>query len=57
MVYSGAHPDDPESSCGGTLVKPAKAGHHITIIYLTPGEAGIPNVSHNHAAGIRKRSH
>ena len=50
----GGHPDDPESGCGGTLAKMAAAGHAVTIIYLTTGEAGIPGKGHAEAAVIRK---
>ncbi len=53
VVCVGAHPDDPESGCGGTLARFAAAGHAVTIIYLTRGEAGIPNKSHEEAAHIR----
>jgi LmbE family N-acetylglucosaminyl deacetylase len=55
VVCVGAHPDDPESGCGGTLAKLAIAGHSVTIIYLTTGEAGIPNQTHAEAANIRKK--
>ena len=53
IVCVGGHPDDPESGCGGTLAKFAAAGHGVTIIYLTRGEAGIPGKSHSEAADIR----
>jgi LmbE family N-acetylglucosaminyl deacetylase len=53
IVCVGAHPDDPESGCGGTLARFAAAGHVVTIIYLTRGEAGIPGKSHDDAARIR----
>src|ERR1700748_2314143 len=55
VVCVGGHPDDPESGCGGTLAKFAAAGHAVTIIYLTSGEAGIPGKSHSEAASIRTR--
>ncbi len=55
IVCVGAHPDDPESGCGGTLAKLSNLGHDVTIIYLTTGEAGIPGASHNEAAKIRKQ--
>jgi LmbE family N-acetylglucosaminyl deacetylase len=55
IVCVGGHPDDPESGCGGTLEKLIIAGHDITIIYLTTGEAGIPGTSNNDAARIRKQ--
>ena len=41
VVCVGAHPDDPESGCGGTLAKLAADGHRVSILYLTRGEAGI----------------
>jgi LmbE family N-acetylglucosaminyl deacetylase len=53
IVCVGGHPDDPESGCGGLLAKFALAGHHVTIIYLTRGEAGINGKSHEDAASIR----
>jgi LmbE family N-acetylglucosaminyl deacetylase len=55
IVCVGGHPDDPESGCGGTLAKLAAAGHDVSIIYLTTGEAGIENKSHDEAAAIRKQ--
>ncbi|MGZ3751893.1 MAG: PIG-L deacetylase family protein, partial [Mucilaginibacter sp.] len=55
IVCFGAHPDDPESGCGGTLARLAVKGHDVTIIYLTTGEAGIPGKSHNESAAIRKQ--
>jgi LmbE family N-acetylglucosaminyl deacetylase len=53
VVCVGAHPDDPESGCGGTLARYAQRGHRVTIVYLTRGEAGIPGKSHQEAAAIR----
>jgi LmbE family N-acetylglucosaminyl deacetylase len=55
IICVGAHPDDPESGCGGTLAKYTNAGHDVTIIYLTSGEAGIENKSHTEAATIRTK--
>src|SRR5262249_50360445 len=53
VVCVGAHPDDPESGCGGTLARYAALGHRVTTIYLTRGEAGIAGKSHQEAAAIR----
>src|SRR5947209_6975024 len=53
VVCVGAHPDDPESGCGGTLARYAAAGHRVTVIYLTRGEAGIPGKAHAEAAAVR----
>jgi len=55
VVCVGGHPDDPESGCGGTLAKLVAAGHNVTIIYLTSGEAGIAGKSHTEAAAIRTK--
>ena len=55
IVCVGGHPDDPESGCGGSLAKFSAAGHEVTIIYLTRGEAGIEGKSHDEAANIRSR--
>ena len=55
IVCAGAHPDDPESGCGGTLAKFSNSGHEVTIIYLTAGEAGIEGKTHDEAAAIRKQ--
>jgi LmbE family N-acetylglucosaminyl deacetylase len=55
IVCVGGHPDDPESGCGGTLAKLVNAGHAVTIIYLTTGEAGIPGTGHDESARIRKQ--
>jgi LmbE family N-acetylglucosaminyl deacetylase len=52
-VCVGAHPDDPESGCGGTLARYTAAGHRVTVIYLTRGEAGIRGKSPREAAALR----
>lgn len=53
IVVVGAHPDDPESGCGGTIALYSEQGHNVTILYLTRGEAGIPGKSAQEAAAIR----
>ena len=53
IVCLGAHPDDPESGCGGTLARYAAAGHRVTVIYLTRGERGIAGRTLDDAARIR----
>lgn len=55
IVCVGGHPDDPESGCGGTLALASAAGHSVTTIYLTRGEAGIEGKSHPEAAAIRSK--
>jgi LmbE family N-acetylglucosaminyl deacetylase len=53
VLVAGAHPDDPESGCGGTIARYADLGHEVVVIYLTRGEAGISGKSHQEAASIR----
>ena len=53
VLVIGAHPDDPETGCGGTMCLLADAGHEVVCVYLTRGEAGIAGKSHDEAAAIR----
>jgi LmbE family N-acetylglucosaminyl deacetylase len=53
VVCVGAHPDDPESGCAGTLARYAAAGHAVTIVYLTRGERGIEGKGLDESARIR----
>ena len=55
IVCAGGHPDDPETCCGGTVARLTAAGHEVTIVYLTGGEAGIPGRSHADSAAIRHK--
>ena len=49
----GAHPDDPETGCGGTMVMLRKAGWDVVAVYMTKGEAGIKGKSHEESSAIR----
>lgn len=40
LLAIAAHPDDVELTCGGTLIKSARAGYRTGIIDLTRGEMG-----------------
>jgi LmbE family N-acetylglucosaminyl deacetylase len=55
IVCVGAHPDDPETGCGGTLAKLASKGHDVRIVYLTRGEAGIKEGARQTNAWVRTR--
>ncbi len=55
LMVVGAHPDDPETGCGGVMAKYAKAGHDVVAVYLTRGEGGIPGKTNNEAAEIRTK--
>jgi LmbE family N-acetylglucosaminyl deacetylase len=39
VLAIGAHPDDLDISCGGTLLKLARAGAHVTLCIMTDGRA------------------
>ena len=53
VLVIGAHPDDPETGCGGTMILLRRAGYEVKCVYLTRGEAGIPGKSAAEAATIR----
>ena len=40
ILAFGAHPDDVELGCGGTIIKELNAGRSVGIIDLTRGELG-----------------
>lgn len=40
VLAVGAHPDDVELGCGGTVALFARAGYRVGILHLTGGEAG-----------------
>lgn len=40
LLAIGAHPDDIEAGCGGTLIKYAKNGHRVFLMVMTEGELG-----------------
>ncbi len=40
ILAIGAHPDDVEFGCGGSLIKYARAGHNVYLLVLTNGEVG-----------------
>jgi LmbE family N-acetylglucosaminyl deacetylase len=53
VVIAGAHPDDPETGCGGTIARFADVGHEVVILYLTRGERGIKGKTYEEAGRIR----
>ena len=54
VLVIGAHPDDPETMCGGTMLKLKAIGTEVVSVYLTSGEAGIKGKSHDEARTIRQ---
>ena len=53
VLVIGAHPDDPETMCGGTMIKLREMGVEVVSVYVTGGEAGIPGKSHEVSRAIR----
>jgi len=40
ILAIGAHPDDIEIGCGGTLIKYVRRGHNVFLLLITKGEKG-----------------
>ena len=53
VLVIGAHPDDPETMCGGTMIKLREMGVEVVSVYFTSGEAGIPGKTHEESSAIR----
>lgn len=53
VLVIGAHPDDAEYMCAGTMMKLAGQGCEVVSVYFTQGEAGIPGKTHEEARQIR----
>ncbi len=54
ILAIGAHPDDVEISCGGTLAKYAKQGHKVFTATATNGNIGSATLSMEEIAKVRK---
>lgn len=54
ILAVGAHPDDIEGLCGGTLAKRAAMGDHITIAVATNGEVGSQTLPKAEIAEVRR---
>jgi LmbE family N-acetylglucosaminyl deacetylase len=55
VLAVGAHPDDVEICCGGTLARYALAGHHVMMGYATNGDKGHLRIPPAELAVIRER--
>jgi LmbE family N-acetylglucosaminyl deacetylase len=40
VLAIGAHPDDIEIGCGGSLIKYSESGHNVYLLIMTAGEMG-----------------
>ena len=55
VLAVGAHPDDLEILCAGSLAKYAKRGDHVTMAVATNGEVGSPTLPKEEIAEIRRQ--
>ena len=55
ILAIGAHPDDLEILCGGTLAKYAKKGHKVFMAHLCNGNMGGKNITPEELAAIRDK--
>lgn len=55
ILAIGAHPDDIEILCGGTLALYAEQGHSIFMAVATDGSVGTPDLTKAEIAEIRKQ--
>lgn len=53
ILAIGAHPDDAELLCGGTMAKYARKGHAVTIASMTNGDKGHPKIPPRKLGKIR----
>lgn len=54
VVVIGAHPDDADTTTGGTAIKFAEMGHNVLFVSMTNGDAGHFNMGGGHLAKIRR---
>lgn len=55
ILAVGAHPDDVEINCMGTLARYVKEGHPVTIAHICTGDKGHTTIPPRELAEIRKR--
>lgn len=54
ILFFGAHPDDLEILCGGTIASYAAAGHEVWMAVATNGNVGSPALGKAEIAAVRK---
>lgn len=55
VLAVGAHPDDLEIRCGGTLARFAEEGHHVMMAHATNGNKGHQTIPPDELAEIRHK--
>ena len=54
VLAVGAHPDDLENSCGGTLAKYARLGNSVFMVHVADGNVGHRIIPSDELAKIRR---
>lgn len=54
IIFFGAHPDDLEILCGGTISAYAAAGHSVWMAVATNGNVGSPTLDKEQTSALRK---
>lgn len=54
ILFVGAHPDDLELLCGGTIRKAILHGHEVWMAVSTNGNVGSPTLDRDAIAAVRK---
>jgi len=55
ILFIGAHPDDLEILCGGTISRCVKEGHEVRMAIATNGNVGSPTLSRPRIAELRRQ--
>ncbi len=55
ILAIGAHPDDIEFQCAGTLAKYKRMGHQVAMAVATNGEVGSSTLSKKEIAAVRRK--
>lgn len=54
VLAIGAHPDDVEILCSGTLARFAADGHEVTVAHASVGDKGHAEIPHGDVASVRR---
>jgi len=55
ILAIGAHPDDLEISCGGTLIRYVKEGHKVSMCVVSGGDMGHAIIKPDELVKIRRK--
>lgn len=55
LIFIGAHPDDLEILCGGTIARCVAEGHTVWMAIATNGNVGSPTLGRDEIAAVRKK--